>query len=652
METSRWLIGLVLALPAFAAAAPQPFVHPGMLQSRAGLDFMKRKVQAGEQPWKQAWENLLRQPSSSADFVARPVTHIVRGAFGRGAVGDRDLSESANAAYSQALQWYVTGDQAHARKAIQILNAWSAALWDFEGNDAKLLAAWTGAPFCNAAEILRATNSGWTPREMDQFRRMLLTVYVPLLRDYFPEANGNWDAAIEDTLLSIGIFTDDRELFDGAVARFRHGVGNGGITRYIYPSGQCEETLRDQGHTQLGLGYFVWAAQTAWTQGVDLYGEADNRLALGLEYTARYLLGEDVPSYGVPSAQGRGKYSDIYEAAYQHYHELGGLELPYLTRVLEQTRPHGWAALTMYRGPERSSAARAGGAPQPSAQARGAGAAESATAPAPASAIRIAPGQDVQEALDRAAASSGWVVLGRGIHTLTAALRLPGNVTLAGEGKESILMLDPQKGGPAIVAAAPDLHDVTLRDFVVEGAVNPKVSSDPNQDRRVRSYQNAPSRGGISLAGLPGQGMRNLRFEHLTVHHCTHNGVAVRGASDLHFLAVDFSDNGDSVVPGPGLLHDLLLAHVARVEVIDSRLDDSPWGSGIDVMDGTELTITGSEAARNHLNGVHVAESKVIRVRGNLLEGNESSGMFLEKLMDGVSGVESAGNLVRNNGRD
>ena len=56
---------------------------------------------------------------------------------------------------------------------------------------------------------------------------------------------------------------------------------NGGITKYVYPSGQCDENARDQGHTQLGLGYFARAARVAWNQGVDLWGAADNRLALG-----------------------------------------------------------------------------------------------------------------------------------------------------------------------------------------------------------------------------------------------------------------------------------------------------------------------------------------------------------------------------------
>lgn len=56
----------------------------------------------------------------------------------------------------------------------------------------------------------------------------------------------------------------------------------------------------------------------------------------------------------------------------------------------------------------------------------------------------------------------------------------------------------------------------------------------------MHSYQNVPSRGGIPFAAQrPGQ-MRNLRFEHLSVRNCTHNGVATRGAAQVAIVASEF----------------------------------------------------------------------------------------------------------------
>src|SRR5580700_8816613 len=123
---------------------------------------------------------------------------------------------------------------------------------------------WTGGEFCNAAEILRSTYPGWSVASQAQFKRMLLTVYVPLLRMFYPEANGNWDAAIMYTLLAIGVFCENRTLMESVYRHYRFGLVNSGITRYVYPTGQCKETCRDQGHTQLGLAYLINTCLVAW----------------------------------------------------------------------------------------------------------------------------------------------------------------------------------------------------------------------------------------------------------------------------------------------------------------------------------------------------------------------------------------------------
>jgi hypothetical protein len=65
-ETKRTMIHLalkraglfVLILGVFGivswASGAETFVHPGLLQTRGDLTFMKQKVAAGEEPWKTA----------------------------------------------------------------------------------------------------------------------------------------------------------------------------------------------------------------------------------------------------------------------------------------------------------------------------------------------------------------------------------------------------------------------------------------------------------------------------------------------------------------------------------------------------------------------------------------------------------------------
>ena len=631
-----------------AQEAQRPIVHPGILQTRADLEFMKAKIKAGEEPWKSSWNLWLTGPIASLDFTPRPFAHIVRGAGGAGQQGGRELSESADAANNHAMQWYVSGDEAHARKVIEIFDAWSHTLSDFFENDAMLLAGWTGGLFCNAAEILRATYPGWSAASQDQFKRMLLTVYVPLLRMFYPEANGNWDAAMMYTLLSIGVFCEDRGLMEAVYQHYRTGPVNSGITHYVYPSGQCEETCRDQGHTQMGLGYLLNTCVVAWNQGVDLFAEADNRLALGVEYTARYMLGEDVPAYGKIGELTRGKFSDIYHPILQHYRYEKHMAMPYTQRAADKVlRAHTIA--TMFRGNDGKTPGTLRSAPEASKVAVMAGAQRKLPDEPPAGSITVAPGKSIQEALDKLGKSGGGTLsLKAGVHTLPETLRVPSGVSIVGSGIDCELFLDPTKAGQeaAMINDEPDMHDVVLRNFVIEGGQTPEASTDPNVDVAKRRVMHGPIRAGIVFQGTA---LRNLTFEHITVRNCTYNAVELFGAEQVNILNCDISGSGGMVPPGPGKNHNLKMNHVSRVVVTGSRFADAMWGHGIAVIFGSGVEIRDCELTRNALDGVMIAESRQVMVEGCLAEGNGGTGIAQETWMDRNQDVVTEGNILRNN---
>jgi parallel beta-helix repeat protein len=238
---------------------------------------------------------------------------------------------------------------------------------------------------------------------------------------------------------------------------------------------------------------------------------------------------------------------------------------------------------------------------------------------------------------------------------LPASLRIPSGITLCGQGKETILFLNPKlnpgKTGTAVVNASDDMHDVTLCDLLIEGAPTSKPkTADPNQDRRERSYQMANSRAGINfLASYSGQ-MKNIRLERVTVSDCTKNGVAILGAAGVTITNCDFSDNGSSVVPGNGIHHNLLLAHVTGAKIMDSRMDTSPWGCGISVTESKDITVSGNELARNKLNGLYVADSQDLNITHNLAEGNDGNGISFGLLTEGNGNVKFTNNYIHYNG--
>jgi parallel beta-helix repeat protein len=637
-----WLL-LTVFLSFTNSISAQKFIHPGIDQTSADLEYMKKQIIRGEQPWKEAFDRL--KTATDLQFEVIPFAHVVRGPYGKPNIGGDDLSKGSEMAYNCALMWYITGEKQYAVKASEILKAWSMVLWDFDYNDAKLLAGWTGYKLCNAAEILRYTPSGWPQKDIDSFTEMLMTVYYPLLRFYYPQANGNWDGAIIHSILAIAIFTDNREMFDNGIDHFLHAPVNGSMFKYIYPSGQCQESMRDQAHVQLGLGEFAGAAQVAFTQGVDLFSIGNNRLALGYEYTAQFLLGKTPHCYGAISERAKNLRDD-YEYVYRHYTAMG-IDMPYTKQAADSIRPKAHrSVLTAFRAPSVKPVLLKG-KPSISSIAYPAGAMEQAVTKVESKIIRVNPGQSIQEALDKAALENAWVVATAGVHKLPTTLKIPSGVTLAGEGLATVLFLDPTVGvRDAIVNATNDMHDITICDLVVEGANDPDPGSDPNSRR---SYRSTANRGGIIFLGQHERQLKNITLRNVTVRNCTYNGVFISGADKLSINCCDFNENGASVVPGPKLQHNLLLTHCSNVSIKDSRLDTSPHGCGISLANCSDASVTNCELARNAWFGILVTESKNISISGNLIEANDRSGVMIQYLYRGSENVTVSNNLIHYN---
>ncbi|WP_200961453.1 CBM96 family carbohydrate-binding protein [Paenibacillus sp. Soil522] len=332
---------------------------------------MKQKVAARQSPEIDEWNNLQANPLSSLNYSTTYVPIVYRNDSANGNLGNYSLYSSASAALLHAIQWNITGNQAYADKAIQILNGWAYNLTAIQGHDAQLAASIYGYKLLNAAEIIRYSNAGWSSADISKFTEMMTNVFYPLTSTYGQVnggwANGNWDAVDIVFNLSFGIWTDNKEIYDQAVDYYKNGEGNGTVMHYIQnDEGQVQESGRDQGHTQGGLAALAEAAQIGWNQraaapnGGDMYSYPDNtyRLLKGIEYTAKYNMGYDVPYTPIPgvgytledmakglswipgltiSPIGRGNFSPIYQQVYNLYANDIGLPdsmLSYTKQVL------------------------------------------------------------------------------------------------------------------------------------------------------------------------------------------------------------------------------------------------------------------------------------------------------------------------------
>ncbi|WP_405620827.1 alginate lyase family protein [Streptomyces sp. NBC_00076] len=335
-----------LLAPGTARAAEQPtgsrtFTHPGLLHGAADLARMKAAVAAKESPVYDGYLALAAHARSQPTYAIQNTGQITSWGRGPSNFQNQAVADSA-AAYQNALMWCATGNRAHADKARDILNAWSASLTKVTGADGPLGAGLQAFKFVNAAELLRHSDyDGWTDEDIARCEASFLDVWYPAVSGYMLYANGNWDLTALQAILAIGVFCEERTLFEDALRFAAAGAGNGSVAhRIVTDAGQGQESGRDQGHEQLAVGLTADIAQVAWNQGVDLWGYDSERILANVEYAARYNLGGDVPF--VPdldrtgkyiktavSATGRGSMPPIYEMAYAHYAGVRGLDTPY-----------------------------------------------------------------------------------------------------------------------------------------------------------------------------------------------------------------------------------------------------------------------------------------------------------------------------------
>ncbi|MEV0243321.1 alginate lyase family protein [Streptomyces sp. NPDC050674] len=362
------------------------FTHPGVLVDRAQLDALREHVTAGRQPWRTAYLALRDSPYGSYRHRARPHETVVCPAGdlqGRGCAAER---EDALAAYAQALLFAATGDRRHAEKARQLMDAWAATLRRHTGEKAALQAGWTGSVWARAAEIVRHTpGGGWPAARVRGFEDMLRTAHLPQVVASDPDFTGSWDLVAIDAVISVAVFLGDHRVFGHALERFRErvpaylylekdgpvpltvpGSGVDGPQRMAsywfgqttYRDGVSQETCHSFRHVGASLAATAHIAETAWHQGVDLYGEIEDRLAAALALHARHELDGHAPEWLCGGRVERGLGPHL-EVALHHLEERRGRPVPAAHELAVRARPTGtddlftaWETLTHASAPD------------------------------------------------------------------------------------------------------------------------------------------------------------------------------------------------------------------------------------------------------------------------------------------------------------
>ncbi|PWK21641.1 delta endotoxin-like protein [Arcicella aurantiaca] len=327
------------------------FIHPGISHKKSDLDRMKSMVAAGIEPWKSSYLSLASSQYASYNYSVRgnsSTTQLINVSTMSG-FNYESIKFDGLAAHLNAIMWYITGDERHAQKAVEIFNAWSNITAIKTSGTRSLDAGRVIWKMLEGAEIIKSTYSGWSLADQNRFKAMLVypgysTTTVPTTAINNEEVSFYWFMYNGDSgrhgnqgifgmrgIAAMGIFLDNRVMYDRAIrylkglphraddlaypsgppingatptsasneylnvyslSGFENTVEDYGynelIANYVYENGQCQESARDQSHSLNGIGNILTIAEMAWNQGDDLYGFLDNRLLLGMEYSYRY----------------------------------------------------------------------------------------------------------------------------------------------------------------------------------------------------------------------------------------------------------------------------------------------------------------------------------------------------------------------------
>lgn len=343
------------------------FVHPGLLHSAADFARMRIEVALGAQPWTEDWNVLTANPQAQLGWVPNPQTVIYRG--GPYPQNYPILYNDIAAAYADALRWEVSGDTRYADQAVAILNAWGSTLTSVWGDTNMTLAGGIyGYEFANVAEIMR-TYPGWSAAGLAQFQTMMYNAFYWDNNDFLVNHHNtqishywaNWDLCSIASMQAIGVLMDNTAIYNQATNYFEHGYmgdgsGNGcvqSLVYYMFPGylGQVQEAGRDQGHATLDVAMLGPICQTAWNQGLDLFGYDNNRVLATVEYVAKYNLFNPVPyvpynnvdnvDQTVISSNSQGTIRPCWELFYNHYVNIKGMAAPYTSQFAAEVRPEG-----------------------------------------------------------------------------------------------------------------------------------------------------------------------------------------------------------------------------------------------------------------------------------------------------------------------
>ena len=305
---------LCAALCLSAATQVLAWKHPGIVVSQDQLDATRAAYQAGNPV-------IVDQVNKAKNSNYGSTGYSVKGPWPGGVNqcgsssnpnhGCQNADDDSNAAYVQALLWYITGNQMYANNAIEIMNTYASSFKGYAGtnglscpsgtdcSNGPLQSGWDAEKWPRAAEIIRygrtssGATAGWSSASVSAFSNMLTKIYQPVIQNG-SGVNGNWDMTMIDGTMQIAVFTENsallekaRTMWKGRVPDLFYLTAKDGSNHAASPRGNPswfgqtvfnsttnnvgQETCRDLRHMEDSIASTILTAETDWIQGGELY---------------------------------------------------------------------------------------------------------------------------------------------------------------------------------------------------------------------------------------------------------------------------------------------------------------------------------------------------------------------------------------------
>lgn len=357
--------------------------HPGVGMTKSELDAMRDHVRAGDEPWASAFTQYAAQAKSSLyprifyenneDFIIVP--NVWNNPKRKEYVTIRGNKDSSTAV-SQAIMWYITGNDVYRGNCMQIIRLWS----QIESITPEKDFRWgiTGYQLAFAAEIMRYSDCEteeykWTDEDTKNFNRFL--DLSKGCNEYTKAFWMNQHDFVTMGILACGVFQNDFDRYAMAVemttvnSQGMQGGNNGSIywqCRLMTKNEETGEEIpkekqtvqlieagRDQGHTYATISGLSTLAQSIYVQGtlvdpetgeisnaenaVNPFEFQNDRLLKGVTTALRYNLGYEDNWITADSSRGfyrepstaswRGRVNHCLGIIYNYYRYIEGEDM-------------------------------------------------------------------------------------------------------------------------------------------------------------------------------------------------------------------------------------------------------------------------------------------------------------------------------------